>query len=87
VQPHRGFLRVADVTGVLDFRRSVGGLNILTLVELELRDVDGEDALVGLKLFSRMTLSGRTNEPCFALHLKYRCPLTLPSCFPGMGGI
>ena len=66
-------------------RLSWVGLNILlTLLALELRDVEGEaDLAPGLaKEFSRITLSGRTKLPCFALHLKYRCPLTLPSCLP-----
>lgn len=85
---HRFFRLVPVVvvpeTEFRDFeRRSEPGLNILTLVELELRDVVGDWDLPGLTLFSRITLSGRTKEPCLALHLKYRCPDTEPSCLPG----
>lgn len=81
---HLGFFRELIELEVRDLVfLSVGGLNILTLFELELLEVDGDGALaLGLKEFSRITLSGRTKLPCFCLHLKYRCPPTLPSCLP-----
>ena len=57
----------------------MGGLNVLLrLAELELLELVGD----GFTAVSRMTLSGLTKLPCFALHLKYLCPPTEPSCFP-----
>ena len=70
---HLGFVRLETPRApALLPRRSLGGLNIFTLAELELRDVEGDAPFDGLMLFSLMTLSGRTKVPCFALHLKYR---------------
>lgn len=62
-------------------RLEEGGENTLTLVEEELREVEGEWVRVPTLLWD-VTLSGRTNEPCLALHLKYRWPPTVPSCLP-----